>query len=358
MHMKLVLRWFPYGDDSVTLQQIKQVPGVSGVATHLTRIPVGDVWTMDEINLVKDEINSYGLEMEVIESLNIHEDIKKGLPSRDMLIDNYIESMRNLAKAGVKCICYNFMPVMDWYRSNLAKALSDGSTAMAYSHAEATKLTLETITSSMINGANDFSLPGWEPERFGKMAEDIEFYQNVSSEEYFKNIKYFLDAVVPVAEEIDINFAVHPDDPPFPLFNLPKVVNSKESIDNYLNLNTSKRNGLTLCTGSLGAGIHNDVVDIAKTFTSEGKVHFVHLRNVKHTSETDFHESAHLSSEGDLDMFAIVKALYENGFDGYIRPDHGRMIWGEVGRPGYGLYDRALGATYINGLWEAVSKLC
>ena len=158
MHMKLVLRWFPYGDDSVTLQQIRQIPGVSGVATHLTRIPVGDVWTMDEINLVKDEINSYGLEMEVIESLNIHEDIKKGLPSRDMLIDNYIESMRNLAKAGVKCICYNFMPVMDWYRSDLAMALSDGSTAMAYSHDIATKLTLESITSSMIDGANDFSL--------------------------------------------------------------------------------------------------------------------------------------------------------------------------------------------------------
>ena len=209
--MKLVLRWFPYGDDSVTLKQIKQIPGVSGVATHLTKIPVGDIWTMDEINLVKDEINSYGLEMEVIESLNIHEDIKKGLPSRDMLIDNYIVSMRNLAKAGVKCICYNFMPVMDWYRSNLAKELSDGSTAMAYSHKEAVQLTLEKITSSMIDGSHNFSLPGWEPERFAQMAEDIKFYQNVSSEEYFKNIKYFLDAVVPAAEELDINFAVHPE---------------------------------------------------------------------------------------------------------------------------------------------------
>ena len=264
--MKLVLRWFPYGDDSVSLKQIKQIPGVSGVATHLTRIPVGDIWTMDEINLVKDQINSYGLEMEVIESLNIHEDIKKGLSTRDQLIDNYIVSMRNLAKAGVKCICYNFMPVMDWYRSNLAKELSDGSTAMAYSHEEAVKLTLEKITASMIDGSHNFSLPGWEPERFGQMAEDIKFYQSMTSEQYFANIKYFLDAVIPVAEELDINFAVHPDDPPMPLFNLPKVVNSKESINTYLNLNESKRNGLTLCTGSLGAGIHNDVVDIAKTF--------------------------------------------------------------------------------------------
>ena len=356
--MKLILRWFPYGDDSVTLNQIRQIPGITGVATHLTRIPVGEIWTMDEINLVKDEINSYGLEMEVIESLNIHEDIKKGLPSRDMLIDNYIESMKNLSKAGVKCICYNFMPVLDWYRSNLAKPLPDGSNSMAYNHEDAVKLTLEKITSSMINGSHDFSLPGWEPERFGQMAEDINFYQNVSSEEYFKNIKYFLDAVIPAAEELDINFAVHPDDPPMPLFNLPKVVNSKESIEKYLNLNASKRNGLTLCTGSLGAGVGNDVVDIAKTFTSEGKVHFVHLRNIKHISDNDFFESAHLSSEGDLDMLAIVKALYENGFDGYIRPDHGRMIWDEAGRPGYGLYDRALGACYINGLWEAVTKLC
>ena len=171
--MEMTLRWYGSKFDTVTLEQIRQIPGVSGVATHLTRIPVGDVWTMDEINLVKDEINSYGLEMEVIESLNIHEDIKKGLPSRDMLIDNYIESMRNLAKAGVKCICYNFMPVMDWYRSDLAMALSDGSTAMAYSHDIATKLTLESITSSMIDGSNNFSLPGWEPERFGQMAEDI-----------------------------------------------------------------------------------------------------------------------------------------------------------------------------------------
>ena len=355
--MKLVLRWFPYGDDSVKLDQIRQIPGVSGVATHLTKIPAGDVWTMDEINMVKNEINAHGLEMEVIESLNIHEDIKKGLPSRDMYIDNYIVSMKNLAEAGVKCICYNFMPVMDWYRSNLMQPLPDGSTTMAYNHDEAVKLTLEAITSSMIEGSNDFSLPGWEPERFGKMAEDIKFYQNVSQEEFFANIKYFLDAVIPVAEQLDINFAVHPDDPPFPLFNLPKVVNNKESIDTYLNLNASKRNGLTLCTGSLGAGITNDVVDIANSFASRDKVHFVHLRNVKHTSDTDFYESSHLSSCGDLDMFAIVKALHDNGFDGYIRPDHGRMIWGEVGRPGYGLYDRALGAAYINGLWEAVTKL-
>ena len=354
--MKLLLRWFPYGDDSVSLREIRQVPGVKGVATFLSRVPVGDVWTMDEILHVKNMINSHDLEMEVIESLNIHEDIKKGLPTRDMYIDNYIESMKNLASCGVKCICYNFMPVMDWYRSALSHYLPDGSYTMAYYHDDAVKLSLSGITSSMMRGSNNFSLPGWEPERFAQMADDIDYYRNVSSSEYFSNIKYFLDAVIPVAEELDIDFAVHPDDPPWPLFDLPKVVNCKASIAKYLDLVPSVRNGLTLCTGSLAADPANDVADIASTFASAGKIHFVHLRNIKHVSDKDFYESAHLSSCGDLDMARIVRCLYENGFDGYIRPDHGRMIWDETGRPGYGLYDRALGAAYISGLWEAVTK--
>lgn len=354
--MKLVLRWFPYGDDSVSLRQIRQIPGVKGVATFLSRVPVGDVWTMDEILHVKNMINSHGLEMEVIESLNIHEDIKKGLSTRDMYIDNYILSMKNLASCGVKCICYNFMPVMDWYRSVLSEYLPDGSYTMAYYHDDAVKLSLSNITSSMMRGSNNFSLPGWEPERFAQMADDIEYYRNVSSSEYFANIKYFLDAVIPVAESLDIDFAVHPDDPPWPLFHLPKVVNCKESISKYLDLVPSQRNGLTLCTGSLAADPANDVADIASTFAAMGKIHFVHLRNIKHVSDKDFYESAHLSSCGDLDMAKIVRCLYENGFDGYIRPDHGRMIWDETGRPGYGLYDRALGAAYINGLWEAITK--
>ena len=264
--------------------------------------------------------------------------------------------MKNLHEAGVKCICYNFMPVMDWFRSQLDKPLRDGSGAMAYDHSYASNLTLQNIIDSMMNGSNKMTLPGWEPERFPAMAKDIEFYQGVSQEEYFKNISYFLNAVMPYAEEYDIDFGVHPDDPPWPLFNLPKVVCSAESIHKYLDLNPSKRNGLTLCTGSLGANSDNDIPAMAKEFASMGRVPFVHLRNVKHTSEKDFHESAHLSSDGDLDMYAIVKALHDNGFDGYIRPDHGRRIWDEMCRPGYGLYDRALGAMYIQGLWEAVSK--
>ncbi|MBR3057182.1 MAG: mannonate dehydratase [Clostridiales bacterium] len=354
--MKMVFRWWPNGDDTVTLAQIRQIPGVTGVATMLSDVPAGEVWTKKMIQSVKNQVNDAGLEMEVIESVNIHEDIKKGLPTRDQYISNYIETMKNLSEAGVKCICYNFMPVMDWFRSQLDKPLRDGSGAMAYDHNYASNLTLQNIIDSMMNGSNKMTLPGWEPERFPAMAKDIEFYQGISQEEYFKNISYFLNAVMPYAEEYDIDFGVHPDDPPWPLFKLPKVVCSAESIRTYLSLNDSKRNGLTLCTGSLGANTENDIPAMAKEFASMGRVPFVHLRNVKHTSEKDFHESSHLSSDGDLDMYAIVKALQDSGFDGYIRPDHGRRIWDEKGRPGYGLYDRALGAMYIQGLWEAVSK--
>ncbi len=354
--MKMVFRWWPNGDDTVQLEQIRQIPGVSGVATMFSDIPAGEVWPKETILALKDQVNKAGLEMEVIESVNVHEDIKKGLSTRDEYISNYITTMKNLHEAGIKCICYNLMPVMDWFRSRLEYPLSDGSFAMAYEHSVAQGLSMEKIIHSMMDGSQDMTLPGWEPERFPAMAKDIEFYKNVSAEEYFKNIRYFLDAVMPYAEEYDLDFGVHPDDPPWPLFGLPKVIGNVESIRTFLGLNDSPRNGLTLCTGSLGANTENDVPAMAKEFCAMGRVPFVHLRNVRHVTKTDFHESAHLSTEGDLDMYEIVKALYENGFDGYIRPDHGRRIWDEVSRPGYGLYDRALGACYISGLWEAVAK--
>ena len=195
----MIMRWFPNGDDKVTLEQIRQVPGVSGVATMLSFVPAGEIWTPEAINSVKKEVNDAGLEMEVIESVNIHEDIKKGLPTKDHLIENYIKTMKNLSDAGVKCICYNFMPVLDWYRSELYFPLPDGSNCMAYNHAYAQTLTSDMMAKEMIEGSNNLTLPGWEPERFPQMAADIEFYKNVSQDEYFKNIKYFLDAIIPYA---------------------------------------------------------------------------------------------------------------------------------------------------------------
>lgn len=355
--MKMVFRWFPNGDDSVLLSHIRQIPGMTGVATALPHIPVGDVWPLDQIIAVRDQVHSAGLEMEVIESVNVHEDIKKGLPTRDEYISNYIDTMKNLRDAGVRCICYNFMPVMDWIRTNLAEPLPDGSTAMSYDHGTVSGMDPHDMASSMIRGSNRFSLPGWEPERFPAMARDIEFYQNVSVDDYFRNTAYFLNAVMPFAEQYEIDFTVHPDDPPGPVFGLPKIVNSVETIRKYFSLNTSKRNGIAFCTGSLGADPNNDLPAMIREFASAGRIPFAHLRNVKHTSPVDFHETAHMSQCGDLDMFTIVRALIESGFDGYVRPDHGRMIWGETGRPGYGLYDRALGSNYLQGLWEAIKKM-
>lgn len=354
--MKMIFRWFPFNDDSVTLKQIKQIPGVDGVATHIPSIPVGETWGLDILNELKNEINSFGLNMEVIESVNIHEDIKKGLPSRDKYIDNYIKTLKNLNYVGVKCLCYNFMPVIDWARNNLSHQLEDGSTVMAYRHSEVLKMNPSTMANAMNNDSLGYSLPGWEPERLEQMGKDIEFYQTLTEEQYWNNMQYFLDAVIPYAEKYDIKMAIHPDDPPWKLYGLPKVINNFCNIEKFLSLNNSVYSGLTLCTGSLGADPNNNIPNIIRNLSFKNRVHFTHIRNIQHITNTDFNETAHLSKCGDLDMYEIVKALYDTGFDGYIRPDHGRMIWDEKARPGYGLYDRAIGANYILGLWEAIEK--
>lgn len=180
--MKIILRWFPGGDDSVTLQQIKQTPGISGVATCLTDLPVGAVWPLARLIALKEEINAAGLEVEVIESVNVHEDIKKGLPTRDWYIENYLKTLENLSKINIKCLCYNFMPVIDWVRSDLAFTLPDGSTAMSYRHAQVLQMNSAQMSKVMASKARGYSLPGWEPERLEVMAADIEFYQSMTTE--------------------------------------------------------------------------------------------------------------------------------------------------------------------------------
>ena len=179
-------------------------------------------------------------------------------------------------------------------------------------------------------------------------------YKDIDEDKLFENVKYFLDRVIPVAEECDVLMAIHPDDPPWGIFGLPRIITDKVNLKRFLDLYPSKHNGVTFCTGSWGASVDNDLIemiDIAK-----GRIHFAHLRNIKHTGYRKFEESGHLTSKGSLDMYKIVKALLDSGFDGYVRPDHGRMIWGETGKPGYGLYDRALGAMYLYGLFEAVEQ--
>lgn len=354
--MNMIMRWFPFGDDSVRLSHIRQVPGVTGVATCLPGVPVGEVWPLEMLRTLRDEIASFGLSMEVIESVNIHEDIKKGLPTRDRYIENYIKTLEHLSQVGVRCLCYNFMPVMDWARSDLAHPLLDGSTVMAYRHAEVLQMNPAKIGDALLSKSAGYSLPGWEPERLAAMAEDMRLYQQMDESTYWDNAKYFLDAVIPHAERLHINMAIHPDDPPWPLYGLPKVITSAENIRKYLALHDSPANGLTLCTGSLGANLANDIPAICAEFAAMGRVHFAHIRNVRHLSAQDFDECAHPSACGDLDMYAIVKALMDAGFNGYVRPDHGRMIFGERARPGYGLHDRALGIAYLLGLVEAIEK--
>lgn len=351
--MQMTFRWFGKDKDTVTLEQIKQIPGVTGIVPALHYLPAGEVWPLEDVTAMRDEIAAAGFTMECIESVNVHEDIKIGLPSRDKYIDNYIESIRNLAKVGVKVICYNFMPVFDWTRTDLAMDMGDGATCLSYDGAQIEGKSPEDMFREIDNNSNGYAMPGWETERMGEIKELFEKYKNVTSEDLWNNLEYFLNRLMPVCEECDVKMAIHPDDPPWGIFGLPRIITGRESYRRLFDIVPSKYNGITFCTGSLGANKDNDLPAMIREFGD--RIYFAHLRNIK-VSDRHFNETSHKSSEGSLDMYEIVKALQDVGFDGYVRPDHGRMIWGEVARPGYGLYDRALGAAYLNGLWEAVEK--
>ena len=341
--MKMTFRW--YGEkDSIPLSYIRQIPGMSGVVTAVYDVPVGEVWEMDKILRLKSLCDEKGLEMEVIESVPVHEDIKLGLPTRDRYIANYATTIRNLGKAGVKCICYNFMPVFDWLRTNLHTEAEDGSNALSYNHEELMGL-----------DPHNLHLPGWDESYTSEELNSLlDAYSGMSHEQLFENLVYFLKGIMPACDETGINMAIHPDDPPWDMFGLPRIITGMDSYDKLFAAVPNVHNGITLCTGSLGAGRDNDMVAMASKLAARS--YFVHLRQITHSGDLDFCESGHLTSMGSLDMYGIVKALVEAGFDGYVRPDHGRNIWGEDGKPGYGLYDRALGATYLYGLFEAIEK--
>lgn len=351
--MQMTFRWFGSEKDTVTLEQIRQIPNVVGVVPALHNLPAGEAWKLDDIMKMKSEIEKAGLTMECIESVNVHEDIKIGLPTRDKYIENYKTSIRNLAKAGVKVICYNFMPVFDWTRTDLAMNMGDGATCLSYDGVQIEDKSPEQMFKDIDDNSNGYAMPGWETERMPEIKELFEKYKGVTSDDLWNNLKYFLDAIMPVCEECDVKMAIHPDDPPWDIFGLPRIIKDRESLKKLLEIVPSKYNGLTFCTGSLGASSKNDLPAMIREFGD--RIYFAHLRNVK-VVDNHFNETAHESNTGSLDMYEIVKALQDVGFDGYIRPDHGRMIWGEVARPGYGLYDRALGVAYLNGLWEAVKK--
>lgn len=346
--MKMSFRW--YGpDDPVTLQNIRQIPGMQAIVTAVYDVPVGEVWSRESIAALKKATEDAGLAFEVIESIPVHEDIKLGKATRDRLIENYCENIRRVAEAGIKCVCYNFMPVFDWTRTDLFHRLPDGSTTLIYDERQVAAV-------NPLLSDSDLTLPGWDASYTrDQLKAVVAEYQSLTEEDLWDNLTYFLQRVIPVAAACDVNMAIHPDDPCWSIFGLPRIITDEQNLDRLLAAVDDPHNGLTLCTGSLGCSAKNDVPHLAAKYAAMGRIHFAHLRNVALT-DTGFEERGHLSSGGSLDMEAIVRALVENGFDGYVRPDHGRMIWGETGRAGYGLYDRALGAAYLNGLFEAVEK--
>ena len=343
--MHMTFRWFGT-HDPVSLEYIRQIPGVAGIVSALYDVPVGDAWPRDKVERLAETIDAAGSRLSVVESIPVHEDVKLGRPSRDTLIDNYRESIRAIAAAGVRVLCYNFMPVFDWTRTQLAMPMPDGSTALAYDDDVLSQIDLS-------HGTGD--LPGWAAAYdAASLRALLAAYAKVNEEQLWENLAYFLERVVPVAEEVGVRMAIHPDDPPWPIFGLPRIITDDDALARLTSLVDSPSNGITFCTGSLGADPGNDLPAMARRFGAMGRIHFAHCRNVLRTGERRFHESPHPSRFGSVDMREVLRALRDTGFTGPMRPDHGRMIWGEQGRPGYGLYDRALGAMYLQGVWEGL----
>ena len=287
--MDMTLRWFGEGVDSVSLEQIRQIPGVKGVITTLYDIPAGEVWPMERILQMKEQVESRGLKVLGIESVNIHDAIKVGTPDREQYIANYITTLERLGQAGIHVVCYNFMPVFDWTRSDLAKERPDGSTVLAYSQKEIDKINPENMFQTMGEKSNGFELPGWEPERMARIKELFDMYKDVDEDRLFNNLVYFLKAIQPVCEKYDIKMAIHPDDPAWPVFGLARIITGKEKLLKLMKAVDANFNGVTLCTGSLGSNPENDIPDIIRSL--KGRIPFAHVRNLQYNAPGDFHST-------------------------------------------------------------------
>lgn len=236
------------------------------------------------------------------------------------------------------------MPVFDWTRTNIQTTLSDGSTTLSYDADELEKI-------NPLSG--HLTLPGWDLSyQSTELHTLLERYQTVSEKQLMDNLLYFLKEIIPVAEEENILMAIHPDDPPWSIFELPRIMKNRQDVEFLLKEMDSYYNGITFCTGSFGSDPNNDLIDIVDI--AKDRIHFIHARNVKHTKKGSFHETSHSIHDGSIPMVDLMRHLVNSGYNGPIRPDHGRMIWKEKGKPGYGLYDRALGATYLNGIIDTL----
>jgi mannonate dehydratase len=323
-----------------------QVPGLDGVVSALTEFPAGAVWTPAAIEARRSELERHGFPWLVAESLPVSEAIKLGDQERDEHVAAWCASLQNLAWAGVRTVCYNFMPVFDWIRTDFAMPLPDGSNAMAYVHADLARFDFSRGMERLAAWARGYS--GEE------LAEAFARARELGEERLFANLVRFLEEVVPVAEEAGVRLALHPDDPPWSIFGLPRIVCDGEGIRRILDAVDSPAHGLTFCTGALGAAAENDVVALAEAFAP--RVAFVHARNVRRSGERDFVEVAHHPSAGDVDLLAVMERLLAAGVDVPLRPDHGRMLWGERAIPGYGLFDRSIGLAYLQGIVAALER--
>ena len=342
--MYMTFRWFGR-DDKVTLNYIRQIPGIEGIVTSLFDLPVGVVWPRDRIDALREEVGRTGFRLSVIESIPIHEDIKLGRPDRDRWIDHYCQSLAHVGAAGVPVVCYNFMPIFDWMRTDLAMRMDDGAETVAYDHAALERMDLSRGMPA---------LTAWVTSYDGQtLAPLLAAYRAMDRELLWEHLAYFIERVAPAAEAAGVKLGLHPDDPPWDMFGVPRIITDAPALARVVGLSKSPANGITFCTGSLGALATNDLPSMIRALGS--RVHFMHCRNVRTTGERTFYESAHPSQYGDVSMVDVMAALRDIGFTGPMRPDHGRMIWGETGRPASGLYDRALGAMYLQGLWEGVT---
>ncbi|MHA4845938.1 mannonate dehydratase [Flavitalea antarctica] len=372
--------WRWYGpNDTVTLSDVRQA-GASGVVSAMHHIPHGELWPMSDLHVRKNVIEAAGLVWSVVESIPVHEDIKTRSGRYKELLEVYKQNLRNVAACGIRTVCYNFMPVLDWTRTELYHTMPDGAKALRFSWtdlavfdihilkrkgAEADYTTeqlqqaelifkkgdphyLDTLSDNILMG-----VPGEASITTGALIDSIDIYKAIGAEGLRENLAYFLESIMDTCEENGIRMTIHPDDPPFDILGLPRIMSKKSDLEYILNRVNRKENGICFCTGSLGAGRHNDLPDILRTVGD--RVYFVHLRNTKREADGSFYEAAHL--EGDTDMYEVMKELLKIQADRSepipFRPDHGHQMLDDLQKttaPGYSAIGRLRGLAELRGL--------